>query len=224
MLYTCMYDILTKPMFFSILFQGPRIWNSLPNDIKNAPSFSIFKRVIISYIYHSKSVIYLHSCHCFKLLLVMFFVHMYSVCLCWFIFEVIKKKIHQLQFWILIILLSHNKVLYSIWETFVFQTKICVHLKSGQYPVWMTRKLRKRDVNFPGGACPGPPRSLHLGRSFRKSVIIYARSAPRSLEIRNTSTPAGYYYKNGPYLRAAPYYLPATQLVEIPKYGQSNAP
>ena len=23
-----------------------RIWNSLPNDIKNAPSFSIFKRVI----------------------------------------------------------------------------------------------------------------------------------------------------------------------------------
>ena len=27
---------------FSILFQGPRIWNSLPNDIKNAPSFSIF--------------------------------------------------------------------------------------------------------------------------------------------------------------------------------------
>ena len=24
-----------------ILFQGPRIWNSLPNDIKNAPSFSI---------------------------------------------------------------------------------------------------------------------------------------------------------------------------------------
>ena len=31
---------------FSILFQGPRRWNSLPNDIKNAPSFSIFKRVI----------------------------------------------------------------------------------------------------------------------------------------------------------------------------------
>ena len=31
---------------FSILFQGPRIWNSLPNDIKNAPSFSIFKRMI----------------------------------------------------------------------------------------------------------------------------------------------------------------------------------
>ena len=31
---------------FSILFQGPRIWNSLLNDIKNVPSFSIFKRVI----------------------------------------------------------------------------------------------------------------------------------------------------------------------------------
>ena len=31
---------------FSILFQGPRIWNSLPIDIKNAPSFTVFKRVI----------------------------------------------------------------------------------------------------------------------------------------------------------------------------------
>ena len=33
----------------SILFQGPRMWNSLPKDIKNAPSFSInysIKRVI----------------------------------------------------------------------------------------------------------------------------------------------------------------------------------
>ena len=29
-----------------ILFQGPRIWNSLPNNIKNAPTFNIFKRVI----------------------------------------------------------------------------------------------------------------------------------------------------------------------------------
>ena len=31
---------------FSILFQGPRIWNSLPNNIKNAPTFNIFKHVI----------------------------------------------------------------------------------------------------------------------------------------------------------------------------------
>ena len=30
----------------SILSQGPRIWNSLPNNIKNAPTFNIFKRVI----------------------------------------------------------------------------------------------------------------------------------------------------------------------------------
>ena len=37
-----------------ILFQGPRIWNSLPNDIKNAPSFSIFKRVIKSFLTASK--------------------------------------------------------------------------------------------------------------------------------------------------------------------------
>ena len=31
---------------FSILFQGPRIWNSLPSNIKNAPTFNIFKLVI----------------------------------------------------------------------------------------------------------------------------------------------------------------------------------
>ena len=31
---------------FLILFQGPRIWNSLPSNIKNAPAFNIFKRVI----------------------------------------------------------------------------------------------------------------------------------------------------------------------------------
>ena len=31
---------------FSILFQGPSIWNSLPSNIKNAPTFNIFKRVI----------------------------------------------------------------------------------------------------------------------------------------------------------------------------------
>ena len=31
---------------FSILFQGPRIWNSLPNNIKNALTFNIFKHVI----------------------------------------------------------------------------------------------------------------------------------------------------------------------------------
>ena len=30
----------------SIRSQGPRIWNSLPNNIKNAPTFNIFKRVI----------------------------------------------------------------------------------------------------------------------------------------------------------------------------------
>ena len=31
---------------FSILFQGPRIWNSLPIDIKNALTFGMFKRMI----------------------------------------------------------------------------------------------------------------------------------------------------------------------------------
>ena len=29
---------------FSIVFQGPSIWNSLPNNIKNASNFTIFKR------------------------------------------------------------------------------------------------------------------------------------------------------------------------------------
>ena len=31
---------------FSILFQGPRIWNSLPNNIVNVPTLNIFRRVI----------------------------------------------------------------------------------------------------------------------------------------------------------------------------------
>ena len=31
---------------FSILFQGSRIWNSLPNNIINAPTLNIFRRVI----------------------------------------------------------------------------------------------------------------------------------------------------------------------------------
>ena len=39
---TCRTNI-TK---ISIRSQGPRIWNSLPNNIKNAPTFNIFKRVI----------------------------------------------------------------------------------------------------------------------------------------------------------------------------------
>ena len=29
-----------------ILFQGLKMWNSLPNNIKNAPTFNILKRVI----------------------------------------------------------------------------------------------------------------------------------------------------------------------------------
>ena len=31
---------------FSILFQGPRIWNCLPNNIINAPTLNIFRRVV----------------------------------------------------------------------------------------------------------------------------------------------------------------------------------
>ena len=40
--HTCRTNIKT----FSILFQGSRIWNSKPSNIKNAPTFNIFKRVI----------------------------------------------------------------------------------------------------------------------------------------------------------------------------------
>ena len=40
--YTCRTNIKK----FSILFQGPRIWNSLPNNIKAAPTFNAFKRLI----------------------------------------------------------------------------------------------------------------------------------------------------------------------------------
>ena len=35
---------------FSILFQGPRIWNSLPNNIINAPTLNIFRRVIKAFL------------------------------------------------------------------------------------------------------------------------------------------------------------------------------
>ena len=34
----------------SILFQSPIIWNSLPNNIKHAPTFNIFKRVIKTFL------------------------------------------------------------------------------------------------------------------------------------------------------------------------------
>ena len=39
-------DLIPVEHIFAILFQGPRIWNSLPNNIKNAPTFNVFKRVI----------------------------------------------------------------------------------------------------------------------------------------------------------------------------------
>ena len=42
----CPHSCRTKIKKNSILFEVPSIWNSLPNDIKTAPSFSIFKRVI----------------------------------------------------------------------------------------------------------------------------------------------------------------------------------
>ena len=44
--FTDLIHVEQKLKKISILFQGPRIWNSLPSDIKNAPSFNIFKRVI----------------------------------------------------------------------------------------------------------------------------------------------------------------------------------
>ena len=51
---------------------------------------------------------------------------------------------------------------------------------TGQYPIWMTQKLRKGDLrelkNFLGEHAPGPPWTLR--RLFRKSVSICPRSAP----------------------------------------------
>ena len=41
-LYTCRTNIKK----FSVLFQGPRMWNSLLNNIKNSPTFNIFKHLI----------------------------------------------------------------------------------------------------------------------------------------------------------------------------------
>ena len=59
-------------------------------------------------------------------------------------------------------------------------------MNSGQYPVQMTRKPMQerglKGVKNPktalGEPATGPSRSLHLRRSFRKSVSIYPRSAP----------------------------------------------
>ena len=39
-------DLITVEQIFSILFQSPRMLNSLPNNIKNAPTFNVFKHVI----------------------------------------------------------------------------------------------------------------------------------------------------------------------------------
>ena len=44
--YSTRYSWRTNIKKFSILFQGPRIWNSLRIDIKNVPTFSMFKRMI----------------------------------------------------------------------------------------------------------------------------------------------------------------------------------
>ena len=72
---------------------------------------------------------------------------------------------------------------------------------TGQYPFWMTHNSKERgggrgrsgkdpgelkNKTFPGEACfvlPThlPPRSVRLGRSFRKSVSIYPTSALRRL-------------------------------------------
>ena len=61
-------------------------------------------------------------------------------------------------------------------------------LKSGQYPVWMTRKPRKGEFRsknpkkFARGARPpDPSRILRLRHAFRKSVGIYPRSAPATV-------------------------------------------
>ena len=37
----------------SILFTGPQIWNSIPNEIKNANSLNIFKRSFKQFILNS---------------------------------------------------------------------------------------------------------------------------------------------------------------------------
>ena len=63
-------------------------------------------------------------------------------------------------------------------------------MNSGQYPVQMTRKPMQerglKGVKNPktplGEPATGPSRSLRLRRSFRKSVSIYPRSAPGSID------------------------------------------
>ena len=87
-------------------------------------------------------------------------------------------------------------------------------LKSGQYPVPMTRKPRKGDLRgknpkkFNGEPAPDPSRSLHLRRSFRKSVSICPRSAPgmrthifaKQCEVITNSKKAGTLWKTSGFL------------------------
>ena len=58
---TSTYLILVEPISkkLSILFQGPRIWNSLPNNIKAAPTFNVFKRLIKLFLRVRQNVTYL---------------------------------------------------------------------------------------------------------------------------------------------------------------------
>ena len=66
-------------------------------------------------------------------------------------------------------------------------------MKSGQCPVWMTRKPRKgnfkelKSKNISWGSLPpDPSKSICLRRSFRKFVSIYPRSTPVSIDSVKT--------------------------------------
>ena len=97
----------------------------------------------MSYIYNSMSVIYLHSCHCFKSLLVMFFVHMYiySVCLRWFIFEVIKKNSSAS------VLNSYNFTILIYKGTVFYLRNVCVSNQNiCTFEIWPISRLNDSET------------------------------------------------------------------------------
>ena len=90
--------------------------------------------------------------------------------------NVLRKSV---RFFIINIFLIKKTFQVEIWKMDWTNT-LSEENWTGQYPIWMTQKLRKGDLrelkNFLGEHAPGPPWTLR--RLFRKSVSICPRSAP----------------------------------------------
>ena len=116
MLYTCMYDIRSNR--------------------------TCVGKPLISYIYNSMSVIYLHSCHCFKPYLSCFlYICIYSVCLRWFIFEVIKKNSSAS------VLNSYNFTILIYKGTVFYLRNVCVSNQNiCTFEIWPISRLNDSET------------------------------------------------------------------------------